>query len=76
MSLFFHRTKRILFPLLLGMLVLAPLLNNMESLKDWKDGLGKGEEDKTQFDKPLIKRTTIWAVSKRGDIELLRHSID
>ena len=76
MSLFFHRTKRILFPLLLGMLVLAPLLNNMESLKDWKDGLGKGEEDKTQFDKQLIKGTTIWAASKRGDIELLRQRID
>ena len=76
MSLFFHRTKRILLPLMLGMLVFAPLLNNMESLKDWKKSIGKGEQDKTQFDKQLIKGTTIWAASKRGDIELLKQRID
>ena len=75
MSLFLHRTKRILLPLLLGMLVFAPLLNNMESLKDWKNSLGK-EEDTSQFDKQLIKGTTIWAASKRGDIELLKKRID
>ena len=76
LSLLFHRTKRILLPLIVGMLVFAPLLNNMQSLKDWKNQLGKEESDKSQYDKKLIKGTTIWAASKRGDIELLKQRID
>ncbi|MDB4737203.1 acyltransferase family protein [Verrucomicrobiales bacterium] len=75
LSLFIHRTKRILIPLILGMIVFAPLLNNMESLKDWKKGLGKVETGKEQYDKKLIKGTTIWAASKRGDNELLKQRI-
>ena len=75
LSLFIHRTKRILIPLILGMIVFAPLLNNMESLKDWKKGLGKVETGKEQYDKKLIRGTTIWAASKRGDNELLKQRI-
>ena len=48
LSLFAHRTKRILIPLILGMVVFAPLLNNMESLKDWKNELGKDNKNKEQ----------------------------
>jgi len=57
------------------MIAFAPLLNNMESLKDWKNRLVKEENDKSQYDKKLIKGTTIWAASKRGDIELLKQRI-
>ena len=49
LSLFFHRTKRIFLPFLLGMLVFAPLLNNMESFKDWKNRLGKEEKNASKY---------------------------
>ncbi len=75
LAILIHRTKRILIPLIVGMIAFAPLLNNMESLKDWKNRLGKEENDKSQYDKKLIKGTTIWAASKRGDIELLKQRI-
>lgn len=75
LSLFAHRTKRILIPLILGMIVFAPLLNNMESLKDWKNELGKDNKNKEQYDKKQIKGTTIWAASKRGDIDLIKKRI-
>ncbi|MEE2808071.1 MAG: acyltransferase family protein [Verrucomicrobiota bacterium] len=75
LSLFFHRTKRIFLPFLLGMLVFAPLLNNMESFKDWKNRLGKEEKNASKYDKRLIKGTTIWDASKRGDVELIKQRI-
>jgi len=55
LAILIHRTKRILVPLILGMIAFAPLLNNMESLKDWKNRLVKEENDKSQYDKNLSK---------------------
>ena len=69
LSVSIHRTKRILIPLILSIILLVPLMNNMSKLNDFKKNLGK-EKTETSVKSP-IKGSSIWAAAKRNDIQLL-----
>ena len=73
LSVSIHRTKRILIPLILSIILLVPLMNNMSKLNDFKKNLGK-EKTETS-DKSPIKGSSIWAAAKRNDIQLLEKKI-
>ncbi len=73
LSVSIHRTKRILIPLILSVILLVPLMNNMSKLNDFKKNLGK-EKTETS-DKSPIKGSSIWAAAKRNDIQLLEKKI-
>ena len=71
-SVSIHRVKRILIPLILSMLFLAPLLNNMRELNEWKNTVNKKD---TQLKRTEIKGSSIWAAAKRDDLSLLKSKI-
>ncbi|MGC6436151.1 MAG: ankyrin repeat domain-containing protein, partial [Verrucomicrobiales bacterium] len=68
-----HRTKRILIPLLLSVILLVPLMNNMTKLNEFKENFGKEKSEISS--KASIKGSSIWAAAKRDDIELLEKKI-
>ena len=68
-----HRTKRILIPLLLSVILLVPLMNNMTKLNEFKENFGKEKSEISS--KASIKGSSIWAAAKRNDIELLEKKI-
>ena len=68
-----HRTKRILIPLLLSVILLVPLMNNMTKLNEFKENFGKEKSEISS--KASIRGSSIWAAAKRDDIELLEKKI-
>ena len=68
-----HRTKRILIPLLLSVILLVPLMNNMTKLNEFKENFGKEKSEISS--KASIRGNSIWAAAKRNDIELLEKKI-
>lgn len=68
-----HRTKRILIPLLLSVILLVPLMNNMTKLNEFKENFGKEKSEISS--KANIRGSSIWAAAKRNDIGLLEKKI-
>ena len=60
-SVSIQRVKRILVPLILSIIILAPLMNNMGKLNDWKKEIN--EKDVTEK-RSEIKGSSIWAAAK------------
>lgn len=71
-SVSIQRVKRILVPLILSIIILAPLMNNMGKLNDWKKEIN--EKDVTEK-RSEIKGSSIWAAAKRDDLNLLNSKI-
>ena len=71
-SVSIQRVKRILVPLILSIIILAPLMNNMGKLNEWKKEINEKDVPEKRSE---IKGSSIWAAAKRNDLNLLNSKI-